>query len=71
MDGPAMLTIRRVEPIHDVHAEHDGEHGPAHRIAAGGYTGERVDSGCAHDGCSSLLIMAIQLWGALSPSMIP
>ena len=32
---------------------------------------ERVVSGCAHDGCSSSLIMAIQLWGASSPSMIP
>jgi hypothetical protein len=31
----------------------------------------RVDSGRAHDGCSSSLIMAIQLWGASSPSMMP
>jgi hypothetical protein len=31
----------------------------------------RIDSGCAHDGCSSSLIMAIQLRGASSPSMIP
>ena len=28
-------------------------------------------AGRAHDGCSSSLIMAIQLWGASSPSMMP
>jgi hypothetical protein len=71
MDGRTSdVDDRRVERIQDVHAEHDGEHGPAHRVATGRRCKGRVGNDGAHDACSASFIMAIQLWGASPPSMM-